>query len=62
LRKQETRKEITMKFKITRQRREDGVGIGSWKITHPDGYWVGPGLGHFFTIAAAMEWLEGQRK
>lgn len=32
-----------------------------WELLHPDGYWIGPGLGQFRSVADAMVWLEGQR-
>lgn len=28
-----------------------------WTLLHPDGYWVGPGLGQFYTPDAAFNWL-----
>lgn len=32
-----------------------------WRLTHPDGFWVGPGLGMFRSAADAMDWLHAQR-
>lgn len=29
----------------------------SFELRHPDGYWMGPGLGEFRSIADAMNWL-----
>jgi hypothetical protein len=40
----------SMKYKI----RKLGAGF---ELLHPDGYWIGPGLGYFDTIADAMNWL-----
>lgn len=40
-----------MKYRLTM------VAPGVWNLRHPDGYWVGPGLGDFKSAAAAMDWL-----
>ena len=39
------------KFRITK------VAPHVWELRHPDGYWVGPGLGEFASPADAMEWF-----
>lgn len=30
-----------------------------YHLIHPDGYWIGPGLGDFRSVAEAMDWLHG---
>lgn len=42
---------------LTRKYRIHFVSYGVWEIRHPDGYWIGPGLGDFLSPAAAMNWL-----
>ena len=32
-----------------------------WELRHPDGYWIGPGLGHFRSVADALNWIASQR-
>lgn len=31
--------------------------LGTAELRHPDGYWIGPGLGLFRSTGAAMDWL-----
>lgn len=33
-----------------------------WTVIHPDGFWVGPGLGQFYSVADAIDWLYSQRR
>lgn len=33
------------------------VGDGWFEVRHPDGYWIGPGLGEFRSIGDALDWL-----
>ena len=35
------------------------VAPGCVNVIHPDGYWIGPGLGDFRSCAEAMDWLHG---
>lgn len=39
------------KYKIRR------VSKNCWELLHPDGYWVGPGLGDFRSPGEAIDWL-----
>ena len=34
------------------------IAPGCWELRHPDGYWVGPGLGTFRSVADALDWLQ----
>lgn len=31
-----------------------------WTLLHPDGFWVGPGLGEFSSIAEGIDWVCAQ--
>lgn len=31
-----------------------------WTLLHPDGFWVGPCLGEFSSIAEALDWVCAQ--
>jgi hypothetical protein len=42
---------------VKRKYRIRQIARGVWEIRHPDGYWVGPGLGMFSCPRDAMEWL-----
>lgn len=37
--------------------RKIAPGAPTFTLIHPDGHWIGPGLGEFRSIAAAMDWL-----
>ncbi len=38
------------------------IADNNWSLTHPDGFWVGPGLGRFYSVADALNWLYSQRR